>query len=224
MTHDSIRRRGFLTGLAAAAVLPAAGPPPASISTLLAGSLIWTGHEGLERNTFHAFRHTFEAGPHATSPLLHIFADTRYIAYLDGEYRCSGPARFDPRFPEYDSVPLGATLAPGRHTLVVLVQSLGRSNAWSIAHQPGLTFVVEWQDPMYRVSSGPGTRFLPLDAWDSHAPIGWPSAAEWLDARRLPDAWTAARCDDSAWRHAQCIRHSSWGPFQPRSIPLLTET
>ncbi len=235
-----IARRWFLSGLFPgtwlAGVLAtgrvAAGSPSASeekseVTALLGRSFLWNGERGRQHNRFVAFRQTLEAFGPVSRAVLHVFADTRYVAYLNGRYLAAGPARFDPRFPEYDSLPLAGRLERGRNVLAILVQSFGAANGWSMAHEPGLSFVVEWENPAgerQQVAAGPDTRWKRMDAWDAKAPVGWPYAAEWLDARRLPAEWTGPEFDDSDWRPAVPLSKPSWGRLQPRSIPLLKES
>jgi alpha-L-rhamnosidase len=52
---------------------------------------------------------------------LHIFADTRYDIWLDGQWLGRGPARFARNYREVDIYPLDK-LPPGEHLLAVRVQ------------------------------------------------------------------------------------------------------
>ncbi|MFN2202943.1 MAG: hypothetical protein ACK2UO_17220, partial [Caldilineaceae bacterium] len=67
------------------------------------------------------FRRKFRVDKPVDDGQLHVFADTRYIAWLDGEWLGRGPARFSQSRHEYDTYSLGA-LPPGDHTLAMLVQ------------------------------------------------------------------------------------------------------
>jgi len=131
--------RSSLVGCTASlvAITPQAGSAEESLGALLDRSFVWEPDQGTSHNRFVAFRHHIKVPRRSLETFLHIFADTRYVAYLNGSRLASGPARFDFRYPEYDSLPLGAHLRPGHNVLAVLVQSLGATNAWSTVHAPG---------------------------------------------------------------------------------------
>ena len=56
------------------------------------------------------FRRTFSLAAAPATALLHIFADSRYVLYVNGVTASRGPCRFDPRSPDYDSVDVAALL------------------------------------------------------------------------------------------------------------------
>ncbi len=57
------------------------------------------------------------------SAKLHIFADARYMLWINGTYVAQGPNRFDPKRPEYDTLHVRDYLNQGANTIAVLVQS-----------------------------------------------------------------------------------------------------
>src|SRR5207253_1515740 len=67
------------------------------------------------------FRHPFTVTATLTRPELLIFADTRYEAWVDGNWVGRGPARFSRTHHEYDNYSL-RKLTPGAHLIAVLVQ------------------------------------------------------------------------------------------------------
>lgn len=189
----------------------------------LQAALIWAPSAPPGRQAYVAFRRSFalEAAPRAAT--LHIFADSRYILWVNGQYVLRGPCRFDPQRPEYDSVDVRPYLRAGRNALAVLVHHYaGGANSKVMEHVPGLTAQLELPgaerirtDATWRCSSQ--TRFLP-------SPAAWGSIPDVLDARREAGDWTQADFADGAWETATAVDGGPWGPLQPRSLPLLLET
>ena len=82
-----------------------------AVGQQLESSIIWKGSAIQDATGVAvAFRKkiSFAAPPvHAT---LHLFADARYLLWVNGKYVERGPARFQPNGPEYDSVNLDSKL------------------------------------------------------------------------------------------------------------------
>ncbi len=172
-----------------------------------------------------AYRKQFTAAAEPTKAPLHIFADSRYLLWVNGEYVLRGPSRFHPKRPEYDSVDVARWLKKGSNVLAVLVQA-GLSGRRFMKHAPGLAVRLEVEDAAgnalhlvtdssWRASRD--TRFLP--------PVNLASCvADNIDAGREKTDWVLPEFDDSAWEFAAPTDGAQWGPFRPRSIPLLRET
>ncbi len=77
---------------------------------------IWTDQDDklAERNRFVRFRRRFAWN--GGKAVLHITADSRYILYVNGEYRGQGPARGWPQYYQYDSYDLTSYLREGENT------------------------------------------------------------------------------------------------------------
>ena len=71
---------------------------------------------------------------HAT---LHLFADVRYMLWVNGRYVERGPARFEPAAPEYDSVDITKFLRAGENLISILVTAQ-ISNGRTRLHEPCL--------------------------------------------------------------------------------------
>ena len=98
----------------------------------LQSAMIWSPTVPSGTQAYVAFRKTFELpGPVAPS-VLHLFADSRYMLWVNGAYVLRGPCRFNPKRPEYDSVDLRPFMKQGGNTLVVLVHHLERANEVSL--------------------------------------------------------------------------------------------
>lgn len=84
------------------------------------------------RASFIAYRKTFPlvAAPRTAS--LHVFADARYLLWINGRpvHRC--PNRFEIREPQYDTVEIADTLHAGANTLAIVAMGNGCSKAPSI--------------------------------------------------------------------------------------------
>ena len=215
----------------AAATEPLANESPAALR--LQSSLIWTQAEPPPGQTYAAFRKTFELGEVPLSATLRIFADTRYVLWLNGQYVSRGPCRFDPKRPEYDVLDVAKHLRRGRNAIVVLghYAAVGSFHAWNeqcarmMEHRPGLTAELEFSksdgsmthlktDASWRCTTQ--TRYLP-------GPGSYTSVVDQVDARRDSGDWSGVDFDDSSWPAAVPLAANAWAPLHARSIPLLRE-
>jgi hypothetical protein len=96
------------------------------------------------------FRKQFTIQQQPVKAQLHIFADSHYLLWVNGQYLLRGPCRFDPKRPEYDTVDIKHLLQKGLNTLAVLVQS-GLSNGKIMKHAGGLAVQLEVQDAKGKV-------------------------------------------------------------------------
>ncbi|MEN8248185.1 MAG: alpha-L-rhamnosidase N-terminal domain-containing protein [Bacteroidota bacterium] len=172
------------------------------------------------------FRKTFTFPEEATSAELHIFADARYLLWINGEYVNRGPNRFNPKRPEYDSHKITKWLKAGSNTIAVLIQS-GLSNYRFMYHHAGMTAVMEMKDSKGKVISKIDTD----TTWRSSAStrFGPPGAllsgiSDNVDEHREKADWLVPEFDDSDWQFAIKTNGSYWGDFSKRMIPLLRET
>ena len=168
-----------------------------------------------------AFRRQFLVSHTNVPATLHIFADARYLLWLNGRYVQRGPNRFEPAAPEYDSFAVTADLHPGTNTLVVLVASQ-ISNGRVRLHAPGLTARLEQAgrllcatDAAWKWSDQTRYRQVATD---------WPNIYDFMDGRVEDGDWTQPNYDDSHWANAQLIEHPTWGPLTASRIPALRET
>jgi hypothetical protein len=189
-------------------LLPAKAAPDAP--NTLQASFIWSPSVPAGKQAYVAFRKNFMLGDPAASATLHLFADSRYLLWLNGKYVLRGPCRFNPKRPEYDSVDLGGFLQKGANTLVVLVHHYaGAVNGRIMQHAPGLTARLEVAgqeilrtDTSWRCSQN--TEYRP-------SPDAWSSIPDVLDARMSPGEWTASAFDDSSWERADTLDGAKWG-------------
>lgn len=150
---------------------------------------------------------------------LYVFADSYYALYINGKYILSGPSRFDPKKPEYDSIDISGILRKGRNSIAVLVYG-GISNGMRMKHEPGLTLAVSGNgfelltDTSWKCS--PRTRFIdPYSRWNG--------IKETIDASKENGDCLSAGYDDSNWKRAVFVDGGKWGSLKPRILPLLAE-
>jgi alpha-L-rhamnosidase len=172
------------------------------------------------------FRKEFLLSNQALTAVLHVFADSRYILWINGVYVARGPNRFDPKRPEYDTHQVAGWLRKGKNTIAVLVQG-GLSNYRFMYHQPGLGVVLEAMGPDGKVLASLNTD----ESWrcSSATRFGKPvvmlsGITDRIDEKLEQGDWLNPDFDDSGWSGAVAANRTSWGDFYPRMIPLLRET
>lgn len=189
--------------------------------------MVWTDAKGEGRNLFALFRRAFKLSAVPAKAEFHLFADTRYRLRVNGHVVAYGPARFTPKAPQYDTVNLGPYLKKGRNILTVEVNHKGASSFESL---PGLAGFLAWG----QIGKGPsavdlatpgGWKAMCLDAIDPWAPpfSFAQGPVEIADLRAIPAAWFEAEFNDAAWPvPVPLLQQGFWGPFTPRSIPMLS--
>lgn len=193
-----------------------------AVSTILSESTIWSPTAVPGVQCYVGFRRVFELESRPDSAVLHIFADSRYLLWVNGRHVLRGPARFHPGKPEYDSIEIGKHLRHGRNAIVVLVHHYaGVTNGRIMRHDPGLTACLILEgcehlrtDPFWVCSDQ--TEYRP-------SPGAWSSIPDVIDARCSPGDWTGTDFDDSKWNAAVRITGGSWGGFRERITPLCRE-
>ena len=152
-----------------------------------------------------------------------IFADSRYILWVNGNYVERGPCRFDPKGPQYDSIDLNGRLYKGLNTIAVMVQGGVTGSLKIMKHRPGLAAVLLTDDQHYSTDSN----WRCSDRIPEQMMVGrwtWSCILDSVNAD-VPDyGWQAKDFNDQHWDHAVAIDGNNWGPLTPRSIPLLRET
>lgn len=214
----------------------ATGP---TVGRQLQNSLVWLASAPVGQQVYAAFRKRVKLAETPAAATLHLFADSRYVLWINGQYVERGPCRFDPIAPEYDTLDVRPYLKPGQNVIAVLAHHYhdGKSstdwvsiNGRIMRHAPGLTARLELRhaggqptvvatDPTWRGTTQ--TRFLPspTDQWENT----WASIPDRIDARRDAGDWTQPAFDDSTWETAVPVDGALWGSLRPRGIPRLRE-
>lgn len=198
------------------------GIVPDAAGAGLQASMVWDGRETGGEPVVVAFRKTFTLAKVPARASLSIFADARYILWVNGRYVDRGPARFQPNGPEYDVLDITPHLLGGANALAVLVAG-NLSCGKIMRHTPGLAAAL----------SGDGAEILRTDtSWKCTRKNAWQKVeATWadvldtrVDARVGGGDWTAIPHDDRDWEPAVGVDGKSWGPLTARRIPPLRES
>ena len=183
--------------------------------------MIWSNAPNDQPGVALAFRKTFELPARPAQATLSLFADARYVLWVNGTYVDRGPARFQPNGPQYDVFDLAPHLQAGRNAVVVLVVG-NLSGGKIMRHRPGLTARLESAGrELLRTDSSwkwsDATRYRKVSA-------SWPNFSETVVDTRVEDGdWTQSAYNDATWKPCAPIAAESWGALTRRNIPLLRE-
>jgi alpha-L-rhamnosidase len=213
---------------------------PQKVGSALQRTFVWLASAPTGQQAYIVFRKEFNLATQPTGATLHLFADSRYMLWINGQYAERGPCRFDPVATEYDTLDVGRYLQQGTNAMALLVHHYhdGKSstdwvslNGRIMRHAPGLTARLDLlyadgrsefirSDETWRGS--PNTRFLASSTgrWED----SWSSIPDRMDARRDSGDWTRPAFDDSAWEKPVAVDGGLWGGLRPRGIPRLRET
>jgi alpha-L-rhamnosidase len=191
--------------------------------SLLQSSMIWSSANSGGKQEYIAFRKKFQLAEVSSQVSLHLFSDSRYILWVNGQYVLRGPCRFNPKRPEYDIVDIEPFLAKGNNVIVILAHNYGNAiNGRIMKHVPGLTAVLEMSGKVvFKTDStwqyNNNTRY-------KTSPGSWNTVPDVIDSRIDAGDWILNDFDDSAWPFAKSINGNQWGTMYPREIPLPKET
>ena len=228
--------RNLLAGilLAVTISIPVLAADETQQAGALQGSMIWSPSAPTGKQVYAVFRKSFELKQQPQSAVMQLFADSRFMLWINGKYVNRGPCRFDPIRPEYDTLDVTQFLRPGKNALAAAVhhyhdgktQDNGDSFCGRIMrHAPGLAVSLD-------ISDAGGKQTIRTDAsWCvgiqnrfGPSPVSWTSIPDNVDARRDTGDWTTVAFDDSTWEKAVAVDGKQWGQLRARRIPLLRET
>jgi alpha-L-rhamnosidase len=210
-------------------------PPEDAIGRELAQSMIWLDSAPFGREAYAVFRRQVPLSAAPKQAVLRIFADSRYVLWINGLYVERGPCRFVPSHPEYDTLDVTSFLQQGDNALAVVVHHYhdgvmkddgSEVNGRVARHAPGFTAMLEFTEhdgAHRRISTDTSwrgntrSRFGPSGVAPSSIP-------DQIDARRDSGDWAMAGFDDSGWEKPVPLDGRKWGPLVARRIPLLRET
>ena len=198
----------------------AAAPEKRNVGAELQQAMIWASAPEPQGTHFVAFRKQFTWTARPRLATLHLFADVRYMLWINGQYVTRGPARFNPRGPEYDTIAVTQHLQAGGNTLALLVMA-NASNGKMMSHAPGLTARLESAEAILTTDTtwkwSGKTRYRPPH-------VEWGNVHDQIDATVEDGDWTLPDYDDTHWKAAASVDGTQWGLLTPRRIPLLRET
>lgn len=211
------------------------GSAAEGISAALQAAFIWTPAVPTGEQAYVAYRRGVDLAEKPMEATLHLFADSRYVLWINGEYVERGPCRFDPQRPEYDTLEVAAHLRQGTNLLAVLVHHCHDGlatgdptpmNGRTMRHCPGMTLRLEltWADGRALIIQTDSTWRAIRHAGYKSVPPSWGGIPDDLDARLGPIGWTVPEFDDATWDRAEPVDGGQWGMLHPRTLPLLRET
>jgi alpha-L-rhamnosidase len=196
---------------------------PDPIGQSLQEQMIWAAPDARLQSAFVAFRKKFSLSAAPIQANLHLFADVRYMLWINGQYVLRGPARFNPKGPEYDSEDVKPYLKTGDNEIVVLVMA-NQSNGKMMHHVPGLTVRMD-------VTGAQGTQTVLTtdDTWKwsdqtryRNPHVDWGNEMDVIDSTKEDGDWTQLDYNDSAWANAAKRDGAQWGALSARRIPDRT--
>lgn len=217
--------------VAFSAAIPAQATPPLqafpniisdAVGSQLQTAMIWTNPALDKSGVTIGFRKTFILAQKPVQAVIHLFADARYVLWVNGAYVERGPSRFQPNGPQYDTIDLAPFLNTGRNALAVLVAG-ELSGGKVMRHVPGLTALLEVEgheilrtDSSWKWSDSTQYRGATASWANLNVPL--------VDATAEDGDWTQADYDDDQWNTAAGISGDAWGPLTKKLIPPLRET
>ena len=202
--------------------------------TSIAAKIIWSPKEmqtyyEVPQNSYCLFRKRFQIDDHVKKADIKIFADSRYILYVNGKRIGRGPCRSDPRWQYYDTYDIAEHLVKGENVLSAEVLYYGYGTGHSICRVPALvaqsSILLNSGESITIVSDRSWETCL-SDALDRNAPRvnGCKACVEIWDKRKEFD-FDPLRCDDLPWE-APRERELALSPFwnlYPKPIANLEE-
>ena len=184
------------------------------------------------QNSCCLFRKTFTLEEDVTKAVLHTFADTHYVLYVNGAEVGRGPCRSDPRWQYVDAYNILPYLKKGKNVISAAVMFYGYGTGKSMSRVPCLLLdsALELKSGnILEVCSDESVKVHLYDAFDRSAPRinGCKGCVEIFDNRKSVD-FENPDFDDSAWENAKG-RDKAMSPFwnlKRRPIPniLLKDT
>ena len=185
---------------------------------------VWPNN-GIEPRMAHAyFRREFSLTGVPPSALLHLYADTNYHLFVNGEHVGFGPARAYPEFPEYDTYNLSVLFQPGPNVIAVHVLHVGVPTFHNL---PGKAGFVAWGEVGEQsLSTESGWLCRLADGFERDTAIYSFAQApiQIYDERLDAPGWNSPGRPEGDWQPAVPVSNQdAWGEMRPRSIPLLTQ-
>ena len=192
------------------------------VGVLLQNAIIWATPNDGQSGIGTAFRKRFKLDSKPESASLNIFADSRYLLWVNGVYIGRGPARFQDDGPEFDTIDLQPQLRVGVNAVAILVVG-NLSSGKVMMHAPGVTARLNVNgNEMWRTDNSwrwnQKTRFRKVEAT-------WSNLSDTvIDARVEDGDWTQTDYDDGKWANASFVDGNAWGRLSGCRIPLLRES
>jgi hypothetical protein len=172
---------------------------------------------------FHCvFAREFTVSAAPSRAVIHLFAFTRYLIYINGVYAGRGPSRYQNQRPEYDSRDIATLLRAGRNVVVVLVHRDAPTGR-IMRHEPGFIAALEVvQDGNRQVLATYTSWRSMLESSFGPRAEAWASIEEHIDARNVTD-WASPDLSRPEWQAAIVVSSGRVAGFFPRTTPLQLE-
>jgi hypothetical protein len=190
-------------------------------------AMVWTGKPIVDKapGNMVAFRKQFEVATLPQKAMVHLFADVRYMLWVNGRYVERGPVRFEPAAPEYDAIDVTKFLRSGSNVISVLVTAR-ISNGKTRSHEPCLTAqLISQNGSESKMLCGTDATWKWSDQTRyRQAKTDWADIYDVVDARVEDGDWTQTDYDDSKWAAVLPVKDKAWGMLTASRIPRLRET
>ena len=170
------------------------------------------------RNQFVSFERRFSLGP-GEAATLHVFADTRYRLWVNGEFVAYGPGRFVTKHPEYDTHDLNHLLREGDNLVRVEVNYYGTSSFQTMPDgMPGFIAAGGTKDGLIDFDTPGDWKARVHQAWDARAASFSfaQNPGEVCDTRVLAEELASASAQNVVRLPAES---TPWPKPVPRSAP-----
>ncbi|MBR2354657.1 MAG: family 78 glycoside hydrolase catalytic domain [Clostridia bacterium] len=178
------------------------------------------------QNSYVCFRKKFHLSGMEAGATARVFADSRYVLYINGQYVTKGPARSDPRWQFVDEIDVGKYLREGENLIAAMVLYYGYGTGHSMDSIPCFLFDARIGDAS--ILTDVSWVCKKCDAFRPGAPRvnGCKGPCEIFDCRRYEENWMMADYDDGDWERVRARDVHRLSPFRnllARPIPLLRE-
>lgn len=190
---------------------------------------VWIDADGTSQMTHAYFRREFSLSGPCRSAMLHLFADTNYHLYVNGQFVGYGPVRSYPEFPCYDTYDLSDLLVKGANVIAVHVLHVGMATFHNLLVRGGLCAWGALED-----KKGKKISFSTVEGWKCRKAEGYaPDTPRWsfaigpiqeYDERLDPPGWCGVKSPAGKWfAPVPLVDQTGWGKLTPRPIPHLTQ-
>ncbi|MGL4853285.1 MAG: alpha-L-rhamnosidase N-terminal domain-containing protein [Phocaeicola sp.] len=193
-------------------------------SEALRNSAIWIEEGDHNKQQYAIFRKEFTLHKLDEVVNLELFADSRYLLWINGSYVMRGPCRFHPSRPEYDRKNIASLLVEGENSIAVLVHHYGNSISGKVMKgEPAFTLRL--------TDATGGKEYVATDeTWRYSTTVSylvaeesWNSVIDHIDGRIDQKEWSQLGFDDSTWPAAKRVDATKLGTFFPNEMPLPQE-
>ncbi|MDX2189833.1 MAG: trehalase family glycosidase [Bacteroidota bacterium] len=190
-------------------------------------SYLWYDSDGNGRNLYCNFRKKIFVKGKIKTALFNLFADTSYQLFVNEQFVCQGPVRFDPRFPLYDPIDLKPYLKEDAENVIAIqVNYFGIKTYKSMKSNAGMVCwgTIESAGGKIELASNPKnwkaakanerSRYTPKMSFALNP-------NDFYDQSKA-EKWKQISFNDAQWKPAiEITKQNAWGSLKERSIPFL---